>query len=100
MFSLFLHDAWKVLLYSLVLGAGLPVIYAVGVGALAFGTAEGDGADGVTAGGRHRIGGVLATLCFLVVLAGVALGLTYVVASGQGKMLSFDHVYPTLVPKS
>jgi hypothetical protein len=39
-------------------------------------------------------------LCFLVVLAGVALGLTYVVASGQGKMLSFDHVYPTLVPKS
>jgi hypothetical protein len=99
MFSLFLHDAWKVLLYSLVLGAGLPIVYAVGVRALALGTPDGDGAIGV-AGRRHRVGGALATLCFLVVLAGVALGLTYVVASGQGKMLSFDHIYPTLVPKS
>jgi hypothetical protein len=35
-----------------------------------------------------------------VVLAGIALGLLYVVAAGQGKMLSFDHVYPTIVPKS
>ena len=45
------------------------------------------------------LGTTLATICFLVALAGVALGLTYVVAAGQGKILSFDHVYPTLVPK-
>jgi hypothetical protein len=43
---------------------------------------------------------VLATLCFAVVLAGVAVGLMYVVAAGQGKVLSFEHVYPTMVPKS
>lgn len=98
MFSLFLHDAWKVLLYSLVLGAGLPVLYAVGVRALALGTTVGP--DGVSAGRRRPLGSALAALCFLVVLAGVAVGLTYVVASGQGKMLSFEHVYPTLVPKS
>jgi hypothetical protein len=100
MFSLFLQDAWKVLLYSLVLGAGLPVVYALGVRALAIGGAGADPADGAPAVRRNPVGTALATLCFLVVLAGVAVGLTYVVASGQGKMLSFDHVYPTLVPKS
>jgi hypothetical protein len=99
-FSLFLQDAWKVLLYSLVLGAGLPVVYALGVRALAIGGAGGDTADVAPAVRRRPVGIVLATVCFLVVLAGVAVGLTYVVASGQGKMLSFDHVYPTLVPKS
>jgi hypothetical protein len=100
MFSLFLQDAWKVLLYSLVLGAGLPVVYALGVRALAIGGAGTDPADGAPAVRRNPVGTALATVCFLMVLAGVAVGLTYVVASGQGKMLSFDHVYPTLVPKS
>jgi hypothetical protein len=99
-FSLFLQDAWKVLLYSLVLGAGLPVVYALGVRALALGGAGVPNADGGPVVRRHPVGGLLAALCFVVVLAGVAVGLTYVVASGQGKMLSFDHVYPTLVPKS
>jgi hypothetical protein len=96
--SLFLQAAWKVLLYSLLLGAGLPIVYAVGVRALAIG---GRGSESVGPVGvrRHPLATALASACFLVVLAGVAVGLTYVVASGQGKMLSFDHVYPTLVPK-
>lgn len=99
MLSMFLQDAWKVLLYSLVLGAGLPVVYAVGVRALAIGGGRSAG-DGPGVVRTNPAGTALATVCFLVVLAGVAVGLTYVVASGQGKMLSFDHVYPTLVPKS
>ena len=98
MFSLFLQDAWKVLLYSLLLGAGLPVVYALGVRSLglASGSREVEGG----AGERHPLGVALATVCFVVVLAGVALGLLYIVAAGQGKMLSFEHVYPTMVPKS
>ena len=99
MFSLFLQAAWKVLLYSLLLGAGLPVLYAVGIRAAALGTPGADGA-GITDPRRHRVGRVLAVTCFVVVIAGVAIGLLYIVASGQGKMLSFDHGYPTLVPKS
>ncbi|WP_151084579.1 hypothetical protein [Nocardioides cynanchi] len=100
MFSLFLQDAWKVLLYSLVLGAGLPVVYALGVRALAIGGAGADAADGAAPVVRRTpVGTALAAVCFLVVIAGVAIGLTYIVASGQGKMLSFEHVYPTLVPK-
>jgi hypothetical protein len=98
MFSLFLSDAWKVLLYSLLLGAGLPIVYALGVRSLAMAPA-GTSVDGDRTTGRSTLGLVLATVCFAVVLAGIALGLLYVVAAGQGKVLSFDHVYPTMVPK-
>jgi hypothetical protein len=98
MFSLFLQDAWKVLLYSLVLGAGLPVVYALGVRSLA---PAGAGPDGATGEGATRtpLGAALATVCFLVVVVGVAVGLTYIVAAGKGEQLSFSHVYPTFVPK-
>lgn len=99
MLSLFLQDAWKVLLYSLLLGAGLPVLYAVGVRAAALGTPGPEG-TGATDQRLHHLGRVLAGICFAVVIAGVAVGLLYIVASGQGKVLSFDHVYPTFVPKS
>jgi len=102
MFSLFLQDAWKILLYSLVLGAGLPIVYALGIRSLApapGAASSAPGEDGREAS-RTTFGLVLATICFIFVLAGVALGLLYVVAAGQGKVLSFDHVYPTIVAKS
>jgi hypothetical protein len=102
-FSLFLQDIWKVLLYSLLLGAGLPVLYALGVRASALGAAGADGVDGADATAvrrRHALGRTLAGLCFLIVLAGVGVGLAYIVAAGHGEQLSFDHVYPTFVPKS
>jgi hypothetical protein len=99
MFSLFVQDAWKVLIYSVVLGAGLPIVYALGVRSLAIGS--GSGTSEVDANpARNPVGTVLAALCFLVVVAGVAVGLTYVVAAGKGEMLSFSHGYPTIVPKS
>jgi hypothetical protein len=88
--------AWKVLVTSLILGAGLPVIFALGVRARAFAAGAGTG-DGPSE--RHPIGNVLAALCLVVVLAGVALGITIVVASGFGKAVSFQHVYPTIVSK-
>ena len=34
-----------------------------------------------------------------MVLLGVALGITIIVASGFGKAVSFDHIYPTIVSK-
>lgn len=97
MFSLFLQDAWKVLLYSVILGAGLPIVYALGVRSLALGS---DGSQTEVSPGRNPVGTVLAAICFLVVVAGVAVGLTYVIAAGKGEQLSFSHVYPTIVPKS
>jgi hypothetical protein len=88
--------AWKVLLTSLLLGAGLPVVFAFGVRARA--SVAGGPADGDRSA-RHPWGTALFALCLLLVLAGVALGITIVVASGFGKAVSFQHIYPTNVSR-
>jgi hypothetical protein len=96
-----LEGAWQVLVASLVLGAGLPALFALGVRSLAYG-AGGDAEvheTGVTGPSPHRIGTVAGWLLFAVVLLAVALGITFIVASGLGKELSFEHVVPTLVDK-
>ena len=48
----------------------------------------------------HPVGKVLAGLCFVLVVLAVALGLTVIIATGFGKQVSFEHVYPTLVDKA
>ena len=84
-----------VLLVGLLLGAGLPALFALGVRSLAW------GAGGAAASGAapRPAGTVLGYVCFAVVLLGVALGITFIVASGFGKALSFEHVFPTIVDK-
>ena len=42
----------------------------------------------------------LGTVCFVLAALAVALGITVVVASGFGKTVSFEHVFPTLVDKA
>ena len=102
MFDLFLHDAWIVLIMSLVLGAGLPVLYTVGLRVLAVGSVTGS-TEGIVEGAPPRrpnvLAKTLAVICFVVVLVGVLVGLSYIVAAGQGDKLSFDHIFPTFVPK-
>nr|WP_218885835.1 hypothetical protein [Kineococcus aurantiacus] len=87
---------WKILVAALILGAGLPVLFSAGVRAMAYG-AGGDAETNHAPG--HPVGKVLAVVCFAVVVAAVALGITFIVASGFGKALSFEHVYPTVVDK-
>jgi hypothetical protein len=96
-----LEGAWKVLLAGLVLGAGLPALFALGVRSLAYG-AGGDAEShptGTPGPAARPIGTVVGWLLFLVVLAGVALGITFIVASGFGKTIGFEHLYPTIVDK-
>jgi len=92
-----LQAAWRVLLVGLVLGAGLPTLFALGVRSLAWGA--GGGASGTAPARGNPAGTVLGWTCFVVVLLGVALGITFIVASGFGKALSFEHIYPTIVDK-
>jgi hypothetical protein len=75
----------QVLLVSLVLGAGLPVLFGLGLRATAWG-AGGDAEehDAGEAPRPHPVGRLLGTLCFALALAGVLLGITVVVASGLG----------------
>jgi predicted secreted protein len=89
---------WKVLLVGLVLGAGLPALFAAGIRFGAWG--QGGEAEAHAAGAAvtapHRLGRALAAVCFAVVLAAVALGILYIVVTGMGNKLSFEHVYPTI----
>ena len=102
MLDLFFTAAFKVLVAGLVLGAGLPALFALGVrfAALGAGSDAGvAGSGGTAVATRGSVGyRVLALLCFLVVALAVALGISVVVASGFGKMWSFDG-FPTLVDK-
>lgn len=96
MLTLLASAAWKVLAVSLLVGAGLPALFAVGVKAMAYGTggdAEVDHAAG------HPIGRVIGILIFALVLAFIGTGIAIVVASGLGKEVSFENIYPTFVPK-
>ncbi len=101
MWDLFANAAGKVALWGLILGAGLPALFAVGVRSMVLAN---DPIDAEAAGVRpavpSAVNRVIAIACFVVVVAAVALGITVVVAAGLGKQVSFEHVYPTLVPKS
>ena len=101
MWNLFTDAASKVALWGLVLGAGLPALFALGVRATVLAN---DPIDAEAAGVRPAVppavNRVIGIVCFALVVAVVALGILVVVAAGLGKVVSFEHVFPTLVPKS
>lgn len=94
-----LEGAWKVLAAGILLGAGLPALFALGVRLLAAGT----GGTAVVGGDGQRSGHVAAKLaawlCFALVLGAVALGISIIVASGFGMKVSFENVIPVFVEK-
>lgn len=96
MLELFFSAIWKVVVTSLVIGAGLPALFAYGVRAMAYG-AGGD-AD-VDQAPAHPLGRIVAYVCFAVVVAGVALGITVIVAAAFGRSAGFQGIVPTLVTK-
>jgi len=95
---------WKVLLVSVVLGAGLPAVFALGIRSLAWGTGDEaqTGVGGTTTAGRRSgpMGKVLAAALFIVVAYAIVAGLIYIIASGQGKDISFSHIVPTIGGKA
>ena len=97
MFSLFLEAAAQVAIIALVLGAGLPALFAVGVRsfALAGASAGPERSSGLPAPVLRGLG----ALCFALVVAAVAVGLSIIIATGLGQAVSFEHVFPTFVPK-
>ncbi len=95
--SLALQGGYKVLLAGLILGAGLPTIFAFGIRSLAWGS--GGSAEVDIDAKPHPLGRAVATLCFALVLVSIAVGISIIVASGFGKAVSFEHIYPTFVAK-
>jgi hypothetical protein len=96
-----LEGAWKVLVAGLILGAGLPLLFALGIRSMAYGAGgEAEVHDsGVSGPTRRPIGIVGGYALFAVVLIGVILGITFIVVSGFGKALSFEHIFPMIVDK-
>ena len=95
-----LDAAWRVLLVGLLLGAGLPTIYAFGIRALAWGS--GGGAEihdeGVVLK-PHVLGRVVAYTLFGFVVLSVLLGIGYIVAHGLGMSITFDGIVPVFKAK-
>lgn len=89
---------WQVLIASVVLGAGLPVIFALGVRSLAWGTTS-EGGDATPARAGNPMGKILAVVLFAVVLYVLALGIYYVIVAGHGKELAFNGIWPSQVAK-
>lgn len=95
-----LNGAWQVLVAGLVLGAGLPALFAVGVNALAWG-AGGDAElhESTPAPPPHRLGRIVAYAVFGVVLLAVLAGVGYITAHGMGYSIAFDGLTPVITSK-
>ncbi|WP_353080713.1 hypothetical protein [Tessaracoccus lapidicaptus] len=91
-----LQGAWNVLWVGLLLGAGLPAIFALGIRALSYGV--GGDAD-ATLHEPHPAAKVVAFFCFGVVVLAIAAGIGVIVANGLGAKLVFDGIVPAFVPK-
>lgn len=81
-----LEGAWQVLLVGLILGAGLPVVFSLGIRALSYGV--GGEAD-IEAHEPHLIGKIMAGFCFAVVILAVLAGVGVIVSSGFGWEIGF-----------
>lgn len=95
-----LDAGWRVLLVGLLLGSGLPAMFAFGVRALAWGTG---GEAEVHATGvvlkPHVMGRVVAATMFTLVIVAVLLGIGYIVAHGLGYAITFNGILPVFTPK-
>jgi hypothetical protein len=92
-----LQSGVQVLFAALLLGAGLPVIFALGMRSLAFGT--GGTAEVAVASRPHPLGKVIAYTCFGVVVLAIVLGISWIVGTGMGYSLVFDHLLPAFRKK-
>jgi hypothetical protein len=87
----------QVLFAALLLGAGLPAIFALGMRSLAYGA--GGTAEVAVESKPRPVGKVLAAVCFGVVVVAILLGISWIVGTGMGYSLVFDHLIPTVRKK-
>ena len=98
--KLLLEGASEVLVAGLVFGAGLPLVYALALRVLTIGATSYAGPDGDIHSTPRMSSRLFSGLLIAVVVAGVLLGLMIIVATGFGKEVTFDTIYPTITDKS
>lgn len=92
-----LEATWRILLVGILLGAGLPTLFALGLRSLAWGT--GIGGDDAVTGTPHLLGRIIAYTLFALVILAVFAGVGYIVAHGLGYTVSFSGLMPTFTHK-
>ena len=97
--KLLLEGAGEVLVAGLVFGAGLPVVYALALRVLTLGATSYAGPDGDIHSTPRMSSRLFSGVLIAVVVAGVLLGLMIIVATGFGKEVTFDTIYPTITDK-
>jgi hypothetical protein len=93
--ALFFEAAGQVAVVAVLLGAGLPVLFALGIRSFAV-------AGGVSGEQPRLPVPLLRTLgvaCFVIVVLAVVVGLSIILATGFGQEVDFSHVIPVFVPK-
>ena len=79
-----LSALWKIVVFGLLAGAGLPAIFAVGLLSLSRGPkTRTAGADSEVVVGGSLVGTIIAAVCFLVVLAAIGWGIYEVYRIGH-----------------
>jgi hypothetical protein len=81
-----LSAIWKIVVFGLLAGAGLPALFAIGLYSLSRGPrtqTAGAGADSDALVGGSMVGMVIAAICFLVVLAAIGWGIYEVYQIGH-----------------
>ena len=86
-----MDGAWKVLVAGLLLGAGIPTLFALAVNGLA--TAEGGEA---AAGAAPRpVSKLVALVFFIIILTLVVYGLAWLIFTSLGFKVGFNGPFPT-----
>ena len=88
-----LDGAWRVLLAGLLLGSGLPILFAVGVKSIAWANGDLPGRP------PNPYGKVTAGALSAVVLLAVLLGIGYIMAHGFGYVVGWNGLWPTFTAK-
>jgi len=100
MLPLFLSAVGQVALVAVLLGAGLPALFALGVRSFALASPDTSGcADGSGPGLPAPLLQLVGAVCYAVVVLAVVAGLTLIIATGLGQTVSFEHVIPTFTSK-
>lgn len=95
-----LDATWRILLVGLVLGAGLPALFALGIRALAWGTGgEAEIHDEEVQLRPHLAGRLVAYTLFGIVILSVLAGVGYILAHGFGMVVTFDGIVPVFTSK-
>ncbi|MDR1238140.1 MAG: hypothetical protein LBK28_07855 [Propionibacteriaceae bacterium] len=95
-----LDASWRILLVGILLGAGLPAVFAFGIRALAWGSggeAEDHAVDEVNK--PSLPGRLVAYSIFTLVVLMVLIGIGYIAAHGMGWVITFDGIMPVFTHK-